>query len=861
MPNEENETPVIDLPDSGAKQPDTSETPVVDLPDSSRPDSASTPTPILGDEPTSGQPINLTEQFMKEHPISQTPPPKKKSAAGKIIGIIIALLVIAGIVTAAIIFIPKLFEQGSSSSNSDANTAREPEKERYSTYEKLSREYQSGTIDVSEYFKQLVYSEVQSDKLDDIYKADDGSAQGTSHREEIYDIIKNNHSKLDKELIRLFVYEDSQIGFRFGDSDDEQKLSENNTAQLAAVEARPYTIHYFKKVIQSKNNNFLIWYTTEGEDKITDEQAKTIADTLENAIDSYSDMFGIKYSFNKLFSTTDAAKRDIAGRVLAANNIPTNAWNKTMSVFVYDTKTTGVYATWHSMNDMGALNWLKSIVSDFAVDDSYLAFPYISINSAKLSNSESAEQVVVHELFHHMTHVYCADKKCRHLEQSSGAFIKNIAYEEATANYATIRVSKKASSDSYLTDHTIAYVSYSNGGLYTEDDLSFNRVYSYEGALYLLSYINDGGGSIEDLLYAHTQYDPYKYLQSKLSDSQLHDTIAKSAYYTLSNNYPSGYEAATIPNYVSPKINKYETLGESTQELRPGAIVYYELGEGTALHAKSDNSLISYILFDESKKEVWHSYDAETDISSDICFKTGKKCYLAYANGDITGTNSVSVTVNNLKEPKKFKTSYENYNLKISMSVTMKGITVSSTATGVMDELHQREHLDVTSKAMGFDIKNEIYTDSHEKVSYTSAPDMGLGSLGGLLGDEYTGWTKSNDANYYTDLGQFLNKLEKGDKGVKKIDDNHYHVTISAKDLQGLVESNGDSTKGVQMPDKDIETDVTVKNGYITKINYDLSGMAGIDKFTANIEFSNYNEAGSVYIPLTIQRDAKETKS
>ena len=116
------------------------------------------------------------------------------------------------------------------------------------------------------------------------------------------------------------------------------------------------------------------------------------------------------------------------------------------------------------------------------------------------------------------------------------------------------------------------------------------------------------------------------------------------------------------------------------------------------------------------------------------------------------------------------------------MSLTIKGITVTSKAVGVMDELHQCEHLNATSTTMGVDVKNEIYTDSYKGVSYTSAPDMGFGDIGGLIGDDnLIGWTKDDDVNYYINLGSFLKTLEKGGDGVTKVDDTHYHMKINAK--------------------------------------------------------------------------------
>ncbi|MCR5573154.1 MAG: hypothetical protein K6F57_05315 [Candidatus Saccharibacteria bacterium] len=849
MFSEENETPVINQPDSASDNPPT-------------PEEATNPEPIPGgsSEASNGTPaINLTEQFQKEHPVAQTPL-AKKSGAGKIIGIIVALLVIAGLIVAAIIFIPKLF--GGDKTSPSEHTAREPEAESFNSYEKLSMEYKLGAIDVSEYFDQLVNISYDEGALNEIYKADEGSEPDISHDDEIIDLIKKNSNKLNKETIQFFINEYSQNTYYFG-TPKENKVSTAKDIQLADDEAKERTMRqrFFNQVILSENGNFLVWYTKEGEDKITDEQAKNIGATLEKSIAPYEQLFGYKYEFRRNVNTANPARELIAKAYLKANKIDTKKLDTAMSVFVYETNSDDVLATYYSNNDLESLKPVLEILKDLIIKEEYLNYPYIRIDQDATEDLAYSSQVINHEFVHHFQYLYCANKTSRYCP---GGTSDNYLIYETVAQFGSSRVSDPYDKG-YLGESGKGFAKNIHNGLYVPGDTLktdeyIDNVYqSYRDYPYLIGYVTEAGGKMEDVMAAHLQTNPLGYLKSHATDEQLHTAITKTAGYALSNKYPSNHQAAVNGDFPGPKMNKLNYLGtHPDRKLNPGAIVFYEIEEGASIHLESDNELVSFVLFDENKNEAWHSDKSEVDIDTNMCLKGGKKCYLAYANGDIDGNATVSATVNHLGKEQKFATSYDNYNVDITMKMSVSGISVTSRATGAMDELHQREHLNVTSSTMGLDVKNEIYYNIHEGVSYTSAPDMGIGDLGGLIGNKMPSWTKSKEPGYYMDLGQFLAKLERNEDGVTKVDDTHYKLKINAKDIQGLIQSGGDSTKNIEMPSKDIEANITVNGGYITQIDYNFDGLAGIDDFTATAKFSNYDNAGSVYIPLTIARGAKE---
>jgi len=811
-----------------------------------------TSTPVID----TSQPVNQTEQFMKDHPAPQ-PSEKKQSHAGKAIVVIIIILIIAGIIAIAAYLIPKILH--SDDENGTDISARTPAPELYSSYEKLSLDYKTGAIDVAEYFKQLVYLELDGEKLDDIYISDEGSTYGSSHADEIVSIIKENNDELDQDLVTRFLRANTHLDYYFG-SKSENNVSSNSSIKLAAdTSERAFQMHFFTEVKQSKDGHFLIWYTKDGQDKITDAQAETIANTLESAISKYKEIFGIDYELNKTNTTFDPGRITAANRLLVSKELPENAWENSLNVFIYDTGSNDVFAHWTGKVGVDGLNWIATIHDDIAIESAYLVYPYIVVNQSMLSQETSSKQVMSHELFHHYQNILCREYDSSACYGTT-AYANQYNYRDATANFAANHISESTDA-SFLSDWAEWQSAKSENGIYDPNNTSWNYSAGYAGFVYLTGY-TEAGGSISDITLAHTQDNPLSYLQSKINQEQSKDAIAKTAYYALTNDLPTNYSAAKTTSFDGPKLNEYDTLGEETYTLNPGAIKYFKLEDGTSIHAKSDNSLMTYILFGKDKKEIWRADSAEAEIDSARCFKTGDECYLAYANGDITASANVTATVNALKDSRKFSTHYDNYDVAIKMDIKMGGIggfnvSVSSVANGVMDELHQREHLNVTSTTMGIDTKNEIYTDIYNRVSYTSMPDVGLGDLSSLIGQSATGWIKSNEPAYVVDLGKFVEKLEAGGDDVDRIDDTHYRVTINAQDLQGLVQSD-DTTSNIKMPNKDIEANVTVSGNHISEIDYDLGGIGGIESLLVNIKFSNYNNAGSAYIPHTIIRDAEE---
>lgn len=91
----------------------------------------------------------------------------------------------------------------------------------------------------------------------------------------------------------------------------------------------------------------------------------------------------------------------------------------------------------------------------------------------------------------------------------------------------------------------------------------------------------------------------------------------------------------------------------------------------------------------------------------------------------------------------------------------------------------------------------------------------------------------------------------KNSNDVTKISDNKYKIKLSSEDVKSLVDTN-DNVSSSELKG-DIYVIAFVDADIVTKLEYDFSELlSGVDKFTMTIEFSDFNNAGDVEIPISV---------
>lgn len=221
------------------------------------------------------------------------------------------------------------------------------------------------------------------------------------------------------------------------------------------------------------------------------------------------------------------------------------------------------------------------------------------------------------------------------------------------------------------------------------------------------------------------------------------------------------------------------------------------------------------------------------------------KVYLAVTNGNLDKKYNYQIKVTESKATNKnYNITYNNYNIEIISKISMKGASVITTSKGVVDEIHQKEYLEITTNTLGVAaITNKTYIDFNSGYSYTSVPF------------QENMWYKDKNSQTKFDLGLILQKLKSSDN-VEKIDDNHFKVKLSKSELQSSMKST--SSKKMTIV-KGMNIDVYTTGNDISTIKYDFSKIIpGVDEFSSTVNFTNYNAAGDVEIPNEIIETATD---
>jgi len=772
--------------------------------------------------------------------------PKKLDKNKKILLIIIPILIV-------IICICLIVSSNKKEDSNSINKLEEDKKEEqinkeeqkvekeeitYTTLQKLKSDYDNGIIDVNKYFTELVNYEYNSDKLDKKYKIDKID-YSPSVNNKILELLESHKSELDTNIIKEFIENVTLHNVSLGDATTvkqqfnsdkkyESKLIENKTEDKSNA-----SNHRLDKVTLSRNENFLIWYTDSGSDAITEEQLQQISNGLESSISKFKEIFSIDYSYFPYQDTIFNKDYKNAKEVLKKNGIPIAKINSAMSVYIYDTGSENTLATYTQP-------YSAYLILDFVVQlglndgDGIVTFPYIIINKQGFSTeNDSLEQLYNHELFHHFQYLFCRSTSKERCVAGD--------YVEGTANLASALNYNGNNTDSFLNGYANVYTTNASMKL---SDINDTVNYGYGTFPYWYVYSETVNSWAKVLMNAHNEKDPYTYIKNNTSKEDFIKISEKLMYNTLAKKYNNNalYSNDDVKIKENLKSNK-----KTTNTINAGAIDYYEISGNNTLTAISGNKEYVGIKFYGYKDGSYTELESSMDkIEVDLTYYARyDKFYLAIYNADITNysTYTIEVKGSDFAENSEFVTTFNNYNIEIDMDITIAGMNTKTISKGVVDELHQKEYLDVTTTSMGLiSVNNKIYYDFNSGYSYMTQP------YGGDV------WWKEKNATQTVDLGAILEKLISM-KNVTKVSDNHYKVKMTKEDIKGLIESGNSTTSALN---GDVYVEVYTENGYITKLEYDFTELvSGFEKYTTTIKYSNYNQAGDVEIPQSIIDNAK----
>jgi len=181
--------------------------------------------------------------------------------------------------------------------------------------------------------------------------------------------------------------------------------------------------------------------------------------------------------------------------------------------------------------------------------------------------------------------------------------------------------------------------------------------------------------------------------------------------------------------------------------------------------------------------------------------------------------------------------SINNYKFKATSTIKMQGTEYNAVIDGVVDEKNQKEYMKTNISIAGIELVMETYTDFANGYTYSL--------------ESFTNtWQKIEGASMFVDLESIMQQLDTNES-VTKIDDSKYKIKLSKEEVNEMVGSVEEL--GSFEVTGDLYITVYVSNKYITKLEYDFSGLiTNIEKFTMVIELLDFNKAGDVVIPSSV---------
>jgi len=361
------------------------------------------------------------------------------------------------------------------------------------------------------------------------------------------------------ESNKTYLYEELKAEKSVSDAQDQ-----NSTSSVISK-----TLNH---VILSEDGHFLIWYTTEGSNAVSNDYAKQVAQTLENAVDAYDELFGTNYVYNVVQKVTGSvlAKQK---NMLKKTGLDGNLLESALSVYIYDNDSEDDVLAYYSTTDKDVSVFIDLAASLFdAVPEGIAVLPYIVIKPDSIKNKVNFDQIINHELFHHYQHQVLKNYSDKYSMQAMAC--------EATAHLSSALITEnKNTTNAVLNDWASLY------GQYTANWKSFQRKRGSSSAGYLIypvlynyaEYVSDGLEIICESLYSS---DFFVALQNEANVAQRNKMMRMLLLHTLNNNYENNnlknnYKYKIPYTYIKANSEgKYEV---TKNQLDPMGIRYYRI--------------------------------------------------------------------------------------------------------------------------------------------------------------------------------------------------------------------------------------------------------------------------------------------
>lgn len=679
---------------------------------------------------------------------------------------------------------------------------------------KLLGDYKKNIIDFDTYIKYSIYNIYDNDKLDEKYKDSDII--------KLNNIIERNLDKLSEETKNLYIHYFSLPNITFNPE------SESAVAKPLSNNSERDTTN-LNKVLLSPNKKALFWYSDTGDDSVELSELEKYSLLIDDTIIKYDSIFNTNYYYNaEVIYKNNRYKDQI--KILEDNNIDVNYLTSAINVYVYsfNPKIAGMYCTASS-------EFLKS-----SNDDGTILSSYILLNSNSLHSEINS--TIQHELFHYYQNYIINNNENKNI-------VKDDVIGEATAQWAAAKVFDNKSANDNLNLWVTNYLRHTSD-IYTE---MYNQVgYEIGYALFkiLYSYENNVNNGKEKILNSIHRDNGFKYLSENATVDEKRNVMLDLAEKNLSGDYPNKnylsidnekvrtrFELESDGNFEEDfnlcaiGMNYYHVINGRLKDNYKISISSYNIDKLTlAVIVKESNTYTTTLKLEGSNKKITLN---TSDISAD-------DFYIVIINPDFISNYQYNIKIekDTIKNTKVFDTKFENCKIKGESNVSVNGIETISKYEGILDQKHQKEKLIVTTSVFGINVDTESYSDFNSGYSYTKNPLSAT-------------WEKTSSSSSIKDLSSFIDILnEKKSNEIKQISPNHYSIKLNSKEARDLF--NDDNPENLTFK-KDALIDVYIKDGHISKMEYDFTGIINeVEKFHMVLEFYDYNNAGEVLIPTEV---------
>lgn len=327
----------------------------------------------------------------------------------------------------------------------------------------------------------------------------------------------------------------------------------------ANASALTQSMSKLNKVILTRNENFVIFYTDTGDDKIADEQVRIIGDKLETIVEEYKNKFGLEYITAQIWFNGAVSKSQIQ-EVLRNNGVDENILDTKMPIYIADpyeeeSLTAAFYAGYANVD--AGVNIVKKLgdlfdVNGWSFSNSMPTFPNLVIRP-EYAVDESFEEILTHELGHHYEAMYCystSGEECK-----AGLFPS-----EAISNFFAAQISQSDAIGTVINDHHDIYLDYACNPIdsikTTASKVCGSSGYSYSQSTFegyppfafLQNYYEIVPGSVKIFLEANNRENPLEYLYEQAGKEAFQKIMIQlserniTSEYNLKNNILKSFE-------------------------------------------------------------------------------------------------------------------------------------------------------------------------------------------------------------------------------------------------------------------------------------------------------------------------------